>query len=129
MTLSNALRVTGSGMAAERLRMDVTASNIANSNSVNSPGQPAYRRRYVILNGDQNGVKVDRIAVDNSELRRVADPTHPLADSEGYVYYSNVEPIKEMVNMLSANRAYEANIAAFNSAKGMIRSALQIGRL
>ncbi len=129
MTLTHALRVTGSGMAAERLRMDVTASNIANANSVNTPGKPAYQRRYVVLTGDKDGVQVDRIAVDNSELRRVADPTHPLADSEGYVYYSNVEPIKEMVNMLSANRAYEANIAAFNSAKGMINSALRIGQL
>jgi flagellar basal-body rod protein FlgC len=129
MNLAKTLRVSATGLQAERMRMDVISANIANANSVQSPDEEAYRRREVILTGSTEGAKVERIAVDPAPLRRVAEPGHPFADAEGYVYYSNVEPVKEMVNMMGANRAYEANIAAFNAAKTMIRSALQIGKV
>lgn len=115
-------------MTAERFRMDTISMNIANANSVQTDGKPAFRRKIVELTGTEDGVKVTRIRDDQSDLRRVLDRGNPLADKDGYVTYSNVEPISEMVNMMGASRAYEANIAAFNSAKGMMRAALDIGR-
>lgn len=130
MTISRAMNVAASGMAAERFRMDITSTNIANANSMKTGNAEAFQRRIVVLSGDpQTGVKVERIEVDNSPSRQVHDPTNPNADDEGNVYYSNVNPIYEMVNMMTANRAYEANIAAFNAAKGMARAALNIGKV
>lgn len=129
MTLSSTMKISSSGMAAERFRMDVIASNIANSNSIATGGRPAYQRRTVVLQGGQDGVKVTGLEADRKPFRVVHDPTNPAADAEGNVTYSNVEPVFEMVDMISASRAYEANIAAFNTARGMIRSALQIGKV
>jgi flagellar basal-body rod protein FlgC len=129
MTLNNAMRVSASGLAAERFRMDVISTNIANANTVKTAGQDPYRRRQVHLAGDANGVRVTAVVQDPSDFRREFEPGHPGADREGFVTFSNVNPLAEMVNMMSASRAYEANIAAFNSAKGMIRSALQIGKV
>jgi flagellar basal-body rod protein FlgC len=129
MNLSKTLRVSASGLQSERLRMDVISANIANANSVRTPNEDAYRRREVMLRGDENGARAVRIVADPAPLRRVAEPGHPFADADGYVYYSNVEPVKEMVDMMGANRAYEANIAAFNAAKTMMKSALQIGKV
>lgn len=129
MTLSGAMRSSASGLSAERFRMDVISSNIANANSVGVNGQDPYRRREVVLEGGPNGVQVRALIEDRSPFRVVHDPDHPSADGDGNVRYTNVEPITEMVNMLSAGRAYEANVAAFNSAKGMMRNALQIGKV
>lgn len=128
-TLNGAMRVSATGLNAERMRMDVISGNIANANSMRTRTEDAYRRRMVVLETDGDGVKIRQIMEDPTPLRAVADPDHPLADAQGYVYYSNVNPVAEMVNLLSANRAYEANVAAFNSAKGMVRSALNIGRM
>ena len=127
MTLSQAMRASSTGLAAERFRMDVISTNIANANSMKTPGQDAYRRKVVVLTGDENGVRIERIANDLSELREEIEPGNPYADGDGKVYYTNVKPIHEMVDMIGATRAYEANVAAFNSAKGMMRSALSIG--
>jgi flagellar basal-body rod protein FlgC len=129
MTLNNALKISSSGLTAERFRMDVISANIANANSVKTNGQDPYRRRMVVLYGDENGVKLGPVMKDMSELRAVQDPSNPLADDKGYVYYSNIEPVHEMVDMIGASRAYEANIAAFNSVKSMIKSALNIGKV
>lgn len=128
MNLNSALRISSSGLAAERFRMDVISGNIANSNSVSTKDKEAYRRHTVELIGTPDGVKIGKVNVDGSELREEVDPNNPNADKNGIVRYSNVNPITEMVDMLGASRAYEANIAAFNSAKGMIKSALNIGR-
>lgn len=128
-TLNGAMRVSATGLNAERMRMDVISGNIANANSMRTRTEDAYRRRMVVLETDGDGVKIRQIMEDPTPLRAVNDPDHPLADNQGYVYYSNVNPIAEMVNLLSANRAYEANVAAFNSAKGMVRAALNIGRM
>jgi flagellar basal-body rod protein FlgC len=91
--------------------------------------QDPYRRREVVLGQGPDGVEVMAVVTDPKPFREVSDPGNPFADSEGKVYYSNVEPIYEMVNMMSASRAYEANIAAFNSTKSMVRAALQIGKI
>lgn len=128
MTLGSALRASASGLHAERMRLDTISANIANANSMSTPDSEAYRRRLVILESTDEGVRVRRVTEDNSALRAVPEPDNPFADAQGLVYYSNVNPVFEMVNMMSATRAYEANVAAFNSAKGMLRAALAIGR-
>jgi flagellar basal-body rod protein FlgC len=123
------MRVSATGLTAERFRMDVISSNIANASSMKIDGKDPYRRRDVSLSGDADGVRILGIVEDQKPFRVVNDPGNPNADERGQVTYTNVEPIHEMVNMIGASRAYEANIAAFNSAKGMIRSALQIGKI
>ncbi|MCH7904075.1 MAG: flagellar basal body rod protein FlgC [Armatimonadetes bacterium] len=128
MTLSNAMRISSTGMTAERFRMDVISSNIANANSMRTADQDAYRRQMVILSGNEFGVTIERILQDASPLRMVQEPGNPLADADGYVFYSNVNPVYEMIDMIGATRAYEANVAAFKSAKGMLRAALTIGQ-
>lgn len=129
MSLNNALRVSASGLSAERFRMDVISSNIANANSMRVNGVDPYRARRVVLTGDEEGVRIQSVEPDQSDFRREAEPGSPYADAEGFVTYSNVEPIIEMVDMMGASRAYEANITAFNSARTMIQSALNIGRI
>ncbi len=128
-TLSGAMRISASGLTAERFRMDVISSNIANASSMKIDGRDPYRRRDVALSGTPDGVRIVGIVEDQKPFRVVDDPGNRYADKEGRVTYTNVEPIHEMVNMIGASRAYEANIAAFNSAKGMIRSALSIGKI
>ena len=127
MTLSRAMSASSTGLAAERFRMDVISTNIANANSMRTGTDEAYRRQIVVLSGDERGVRIERIANDLSELRRESEPGNPNADGDGFVYYTNVKPISEMVDMIGATRAYEANVAAFNAAKGLMRSALSIG--
>lgn len=127
MTLSQAMRSSSSGLTAERFRMDVISTNIANSNSMRTKDREAYRRQVVVLTGDNSGVRIERIAPDMSDLRIEIDPTNPNANGKGEVFFTNVSPVAEMVDMIGATRAYEANVAAFNSAKGMLRSALTIG--
>lgn len=127
MTLSRAMSASASGLHAERFRMDVISNNLANANSVSANGQTAYRRQIVTLQSGQNGVEVVNTSPDRAPLRRVYEPGNPAADPQGYVEYSNVEPVKEMIDMLTATRSYEANIAAFNAARGMLRSAINIG--
>ncbi|HMS54881.1 MAG TPA: flagellar basal body rod protein FlgC [Fimbriimonadaceae bacterium] len=128
-TLSHAMKVSSTGLYAERTRMDVISSNIANAHSMKIGNADPYRRKDVALSGGPDGVKVTRIVEDRSAFRIVNDPNNPNADGQGNVTYSNVDPLIEMVNMIGASRAYEANVAAFNSTKGMIRAALQIGRI
>jgi len=127
-SLGSSLRISSSGLAAERFRMDIISANIANANTMRVNGRDPYRRKDVEIVGDANGVRINRVVEDQREFRKVQDPGNPYADADGNVTYSNVEPIHEMVNMMGASRAYEANIAAFNSTKSMIRSALNIGK-
>ncbi|MGV3617561.1 MAG: flagellar basal body rod protein FlgC [Fimbriimonas sp.] len=129
MTISSAMRASASGMAAERFRMDVISSNIANAGTARTPTQAPYRSRDVVLQATPEGVKVVEVIQNQANFPIRHIPGHPGADAQGNVEVSNVEPMTEMVNMLSASRAYEANIAAFNTAKGMVKSALGIGRV
>lgn len=139
----NTLRISASGLSAERLRMDTIASNIANVNTTRgADGQP-YKRKIAVfqenLNKELNketgkiedkpmGVKAVAIEEDNSPFRRVYDPSNPDADAEGYVNMPNVNVLNEMADMMVATRAYEANISAINSEKSMFLKALEIGR-
>ena len=130
-SLANALQYSSSGLTAERFRMDTISSNIANANTVAKPGEEGYHRRGVVLNATDGGVQIDSIQEDRDRpcLQKV-DWSNPYHDpTTGMVTMSNVDPTMEMVDMISASRAYEANISAFNTVKGMITSALQIGKV
>jgi flagellar basal-body rod protein FlgC len=138
------LRISSSGLSAERLRMDTIASNVVNVNTTRTEknGQP-YRRRFPVFQSNfQNtldkatgkhkeemlGVKAIGIKEDTSPLRRVYNPSHPDAGEDGYVLMPNVNILNEMADMITAVRAYEANVTALNSQKSMFLKALEIGR-
>ncbi|HWP30813.1 MAG TPA: flagellar basal body rod protein FlgC [Fimbriimonadales bacterium] len=130
MNLIHTLGVSASALAAERFRMDVISTNLANANTMRIGGNDPYRRKIVSLLENYDGsVSINGIVEDMSPFRVVQDPGNPYADSEGLVYYSNTNPITEMVDMISASRAYEANLNAFNLTKQMLQSALDIGRV
>ena len=130
------MNVSASGMTAQRLRIDTISSNIANSETTRTEQGTPYRRRvpifseYLMGTGKvkSSGVRVVRIEEDPSPFRIVYDPTHPDADEDGYVSLPNVNVLREMVDLISAQRSYDANVATFNVTKSMISSALQIGR-
>lgn len=151
MTLFNSFNISASGLTANRLRMDVVSANIANAETtrarmVDGEWTP-YRRKTVELtqsgvspfeqklqtmmgNGNNaiSGVSVSRIKEDNGPLTLNYDPSHPDADDNGYVQLPNVDPIKEMVDLMSATRSYEANVTALNASKSMFMKALEIGK-
>ncbi|MCG9967984.1 flagellar basal body rod protein FlgC [Pelotomaculum terephthalicicum JT] len=138
--------ISASGLTAERLRLDLIANNIANMNTTGTPDDPSnppYRRRIPlfaqILKQEEEtgasqpffkgaGVRVTKVLEDNNPPRLVYEPTHPDADERGYVAYPNINVVNEMVNMITATRAYEANVTALNAAKDMALKALEIGR-
>lgn len=143
MSAFSSMRISASGLSAERLRMDTIASNIANVSTTRGENGQPYRRKVAVfeenlqkeLNKVTNtyesklkGVKAVGIEEDNSPLRKVYDPSHPDADNEGYVLMPNVNVLNEMADMIAASRAYEANVTAMNTEKGMFMKALEIGR-
>lgn len=142
-----ALDTGASALTAQRLRMDTISQNIANANTTRTEAGTPYRRRMVIFEEKSqgtsfseyltagskekyvgSGVKVSRIVEDSSPFKKVYDPGNPDADAEGYVQMPNVDIITEMVNMISATRAYEANVTSINITKSMAMKALEIGR-
>lgn len=147
MGMYPALGVSATGLAAQRLRMDVIANNLANAESTSGVGE-AYRRRVVVMReaptdagfrlpspvgrmaggagADLHGVDVAQIAEDQTALRRVYEPGNPLADRFGYVTKPNVNPVTEMVDMVAATRSYQANVTAFEASKNMAREALRL---
>ncbi|MCH8273667.1 MAG: flagellar basal body rod protein FlgC [Armatimonadetes bacterium] len=130
MSLLRSFAVSVSAMTAERYRMDVISANLANANTMRMNGQDPYRRRMVAVMADgSGGVRIQGTLEDASPFRVVHEPGNPYADADGNVFYSNVDAITEMVDMISASRAYEANIQAFNLTKQMLQSALDIGRV
>lgn len=148
MGIFNAINLSATGLTAQRLRMDVIAKNIANASTTRTENGLPYRRQVVIFEENcrnkafsqflseesrrlflkDGGVKVKGIVDDKSPFKRIYDPGHPDADAEGYVLMPNVDAVVEMVNMISAARAYEANVTALNATKGMAQKALEIGR-
>ncbi|AFT71702.1 Flagellar basal body rod protein FlgC [Alloalcanivorax dieselolei B5] len=124
--------ISGSAMVAQAQRMNVTASNLANADSVAGPDGEAYRARQVIFESRQNGegsagVSVREVVEDPAPLRREYRPHHPLADEQGYVTMPNVEPVHEMVNMIAASRSYEANVEVLNTSKQLMLKTLTVG--
>ncbi len=139
MTMFQAFRTSASGLTAERLRMDTIANNLANANTTRTEAGGPYQRQTVIFTPMErsnklnrkaigHGVKVVGVVADNSPPRLVFDPQHPDANGDGYVEMPNVHVVKEMVDLITATRAYEANITAINAAKSMAMKALEIGR-
>ena len=130
MSVVSTFGTSASGMAAERLRLDTIASNLANINTTRTAEGGPYRRLMTVMEAapDGRGVRVARIVQDESPPLLVHNPGHPDADADGNVAMPNVNPLLEMVDMISATRAYEANVAAFNAAKSMAAKALEIGK-
>ncbi|MEK6669635.1 MAG: flagellar basal body rod protein FlgC, partial [Pseudomonadota bacterium] len=116
MSMFKIFNVSGSAVSAQTQRLNVVASNLANADTVAGPDRQAYKARQVVFSttpmGEVGtaGVNVSQITEDNSPGRRVHDPKHPQADTEGYVTYSNVNAVEEMVNMISASRSYQNNV-------------------
>ncbi|KHE72734.1 flagellar basal body rod protein FlgC [Halobacillus sp. BBL2006] len=151
MSIFNAMNTSSSALIAQRLRMDVASSNIANANSTratlteNGEWEP-YRRKMVVFQSEQQsfkshlnhaslsssntneGVKASQIVEDDAPFKLVFNPTHPDANEQGYVKVPNVDPLQEMVDMMSATRSYEANVTSLNASKSMLMKALEIGR-
>jgi flagellar basal-body rod protein FlgC len=146
MSLFGGLEISASALTAERLRMDVVAENLANAQTTRgADGQP-YRRKEVVLQeragsfgatlnaamggggGGGKGVEVAGIAEDQTPLKRVYDPGHPDADADGYVAMPNVDTVTEMVDLIGAQRAYEANVTAMQAAKQMFTRTLDLLR-
>ena len=127
-------QIAGSAMAAQSQRMNTTASNLANADSVSGPDGQPYRAKQVVFemapaSGQGiGGVRVARVIEDPSPLRLQHDPKNPLANADGYVAMPNVNVVEEMVNMISASRAYQANVEVLNTAKTMMLKTLTIGQ-
>ncbi len=141
MSMFNIFNVSGSAASAQSQRLNVVASNLANADTVAGPDGQAYKARQVtfqtelmgqvgqVANGAGTaGVKVSNISEDQTPGRRVHDPKHPSADADGYVTYSNVNAVEEMVNMISASRSYQNNIEVMNTAKTLLLKTLQMGQ-
>lgn len=148
--LFSSLDTSASGLTAERLRIDVIAGNLANVDTTRTPEGGPFKRQLVIfasktdfaparfpflpmkikskLDQPGNGVTVQEIFKDPAPPRLRYEPGHPDANNEGYVAYPNVDVVKEMVDMMSASRAYEANVTAMNATKAMFNKSLEIGR-
>ena len=140
-TLSSAISASASALSAERTRIEVAVSNLANAESTRSEDGTPYRRRDVVLAANQvttfdaalgrsgaTGVKVAAVVEDQSPFRKRYEPSHPDADADGFVSLPNVDAPQEMVDMLGAARAYQANLAAISIIKDIVAKALELGR-
>lgn len=140
-TLHAAINASASALAAERTRIEVAVSNMANAESTRSANGEPYRRRDVVLVSDPvtsfdgalgrataTGVRVAAVVADQSEFQRRYEPSHPDADADGFVSLPNVDQAQEMVDMLSAARAYQANLAAIGMIRDLVAKALELGR-
>jgi flagellar basal-body rod protein FlgC len=145
MNFLDALRIGASGLSAQRLRMNVTSSNLANINTTRTPGGGPYRRKDVVFAGKPlnpsfksilnqrlgkpiSEVRVKEIVEDPRQPHTKYNPSHPDADEKGYVKTPNINLMEEMANMISASRSYEANATAIKATKDMALKALEIGR-
>jgi flagellar basal-body rod protein FlgC len=130
-------KVSASALEAQRVRMNTIASNMANAHTTRTAAGGPYVRKDVVfsempVNSDfaekLEGVKVSAVVQDNKPPLTIYDPGHPDADEKGYVSMPDINVMEEMVNMMMAVRAYEANVRAFNMSKGMYQKALELGR-
>ncbi|WP_168013404.1 flagellar basal body rod protein FlgC [Halomonas salinarum] len=133
MSMFSIFDISASAMSAQAQRMNVTASNLANADSVAGPDGEAYRAKQVWFEAQQQGgsqvggVRVSRVVDDPSPMRMEYRPEHELADDDGYVTMPNVDPTSEMVNMISASRSYQANIEVMNTSKQLMTKTLTLG--
>lgn len=127
--------ISGSALMAQTQRMNVSASNLANADSVTSTSGQAYRAKQVVFKVDDNGypnsiagVKVSQVIEDPAPMNLVYEPNHPLADEKGYIQKPNVDVVAEMVNTISASRSYQANVEVINTAKSLMLKTLTLGQ-
>jgi len=138
MSLYNIFDVAGSGMSAQSVRLNVTASNLANANNISSSAHETYRGRHPIfaaelqkaaINQEESvPVQVLGIVEDQDPLQLEYNPNHPMADEDGYIYKPNVNVMEEMANMISASRSYQTNVQVADAAKQMLTKTLQLGQ-
>ena len=137
MSMMKIFDISGSAVSSQSQRLNVVASNLANVDTVAGPDGKAYKAHQVtfqsvLMNTADGlpaaGVKVSGVSEDQTPGRRVHDPANPSADAEGYVTYSNVNPVEEMVNMISASRSYQNNIEVMNTARSLLLKTLQVGQ-
>lgn len=153
MSMFHSMNTSASALTAQRLRMDLVSSNIANAQTtrarLNVDGEyEPYRRKLAVLQPDEqsfqshlqrasnieknssvgNGVRVQNIVEDDEPFKQVYNPLHPDANAEGFVQLPNVDPLQEMVDLMGSTRSYEANVTALNASKGMLMKALEIGK-
>ena len=139
MSLFSIFELAGSGLSAQAIRLNVTASNLANADSVSSSVNQTYRARHAVFasvpqfddlfrNASAVGVQVRGIVESQAPLPKEYRPAHPAADAEGYVYRSNVNVVEEMANMISASRTYQGNVEVINTTKQMLLRTLSLGR-
>ena len=132
MALDRIFDIASSAISAQGKRLNVVASNLANADSVAGPDGEAYKAREAVFQAIGNGrepagVRLVDIVEDQSPGKRVHDPSHPLADAEGYVTHSNVSVVEEMVNMISASRSYQNNVEVMNTARQLMLKTLRMG--
>lgn len=134
MSLFNVFKISGSAMSAQSLRLNTVASNLANADSVVSSDGKPYQSKQVVFKAVQDAasntstVQVDRVIEDTKPGKMVYDPKNPMANSDGYLTMPNVNVTEEMVNMISASRAYQNNVETMNAAKSMLLKTLNIGQ-
>lgn len=133
MSMFSIFDISGSALTAQAQRMNVTASNLANADSVAGPDGEAYRAKQVMFESASQhssgvgGVRVSSVVEDDAPMRMEYRPEHPLANEEGYVTMPNVEPVHEMINMISASRSYQANVEVLNTSKQLMLKTLTLG--
>jgi len=144
MSFLSSLNISGSALTAQKYRLDVISQNIANAQVTKTENGTPYRRKMVVLGSvdtgsfqdalnsavkvNKEGVQVEKVIDDPSDLVPVYDPSHPDANADGYVMYPNVNTAQEMIDAMGASRAYEANVTALNATKSIVLKALEIGR-
>jgi flagellar basal-body rod protein FlgC len=134
-------KICGSGLEAQRAKMDVVVSNLANVNTTKTPEGGPYKRKVIVLSAEAlsegfesklrdalKKVQVESVVEDPDGLRQVYEPNHPHANEQGFVAYPNVNVVSEMADMITANRAYEASVTAFDATKNMALKTLDIGK-
>lgn len=132
MSLFNVFNIAGSGMSAQTVRLNLTASNLANAESVAGRPEEAYKARHPVFQTvleDASGASVRTAGVveSNAETEARYEPGHPMADGEGYVYASNVNSMEEMANMISASRSFQQNVEVMNTSKELLMRTLRLG--
>ncbi len=138
MSLFRVFDISGSGMTAQSLRLNITASNMANADSVSSSAGQTYRAREPVFSAvyDRSregfqasvGVKVAAVVENRSPLQQEYRPDHPMANEDGYIFKPNVDVIGQMANMISASRSYQSNVEVFNTSKRMLMRTLAMGQ-
>jgi flagellar basal-body rod protein FlgC len=134
MSMFSIFNISGSALSAQSQRLNVVASNLANADAVAGPDGQGYKGRQLMFetspmgNDGSLGVRVTGVKESNDPMKKVHNPSHPSADTDGYVTQSNVNPVEEMVNMISASRSYQNNVEVMNTAKTLLLKTLQIGQ-